>query len=67
MVWGPEWSTLIGPDCRDSVLSLVEPYYAEGRVYAIRHAKIHFGGILCLSVCCYGMIMGIRYAIRELA
>ena len=30
-----EWSTLIGPDCRDTVLSLVEPYYAGAKVYAI--------------------------------
>ena len=24
----PEWSTLVGRDCRDTLLSLVEPYYA---------------------------------------
>ena len=30
-----EWSTLIGRDCRDTVLSLVEPYYAGAKVYAI--------------------------------
>ena len=26
LIYQPEWSTLIGPDCRDTVLSLVEPY-----------------------------------------
>ena len=30
-----EWSTLIGPDYRDTVLSLVEPYHAGAKVYAI--------------------------------
>ena len=33
--WQAEWSTLIGPDCRDPVLSLVEPYYPGSKVYAI--------------------------------
>ena len=34
----PQWSTLIGPDIRAAVLSLVqiiEPYYAGAKVYAI--------------------------------
>ena len=31
-----EWSTLIGPDPADTVLSLVEPYYAGTKVYAIK-------------------------------
>ena len=31
----PEWSTLIGPDCPDTVLSLAEPYCADAKVYAI--------------------------------
>ena len=30
-----EWATLIGRDCRDTVLSLVKPYYAGAKVYAI--------------------------------
>ena len=33
--FSPEWCTLIGPDCRDTVLSLVEPYSAGAKVYAI--------------------------------
>ena len=31
-----EWSILIGRDCRDPVLSLVEPYHAGAKVYAIK-------------------------------
>ena len=31
--WQAEWSTLIGPDHRDTVLSLVEPYYAGAKIY----------------------------------
>ena len=34
VLWS-EWSTLIGPDHRDTVLSLVEPYSAGAKVYAI--------------------------------
>ena len=30
-----EWSTLIGRDPRDTVLSLVEPYYDGAKVHAI--------------------------------
>ena len=41
-----EWSTLIDRDCRDTLLSLVEPYYAGAKVYA------H------ISVCTYGIIFG---------
>ena len=45
----------------DTLLSLVELYYAGTKVYAI---TTHFmaskmsptRGILCLSLCCYGMI-----------
>ena len=29
------WSSLIGPDCRDTLLLLVEPYLAASRVYTI--------------------------------
>ena len=34
-----EWSTLIGPDCPDTVLWLVEPYYASAKGYAITTHK----------------------------
>ena len=30
-----EWSSLIGPDCLDRVISLAEPYYAGAKVHAI--------------------------------
>ena len=55
-----EWSTLIGPDYRDTVLSLVEPYYAGAKVYAttthLKASKIPFG-VLLLQ---YGMIGGLH-------
>ena len=53
-----EWSTLIGPDPRDPLLSLVEPSYAGTGVYAITtHLQAY------LSVCCYGMISGCSYMV----
>ena len=30
-----EWSSLIGPDTPDTVISLVEPYYAGAKVYVM--------------------------------
>ena len=59
------WSTLIGPEPPDTVLSLVELYYAGARVYAITtHLKASkmpllatFYALWCLVVC-YGMIGG---------
>ena len=57
-----EWSSLIGPDCLDRVISLVEPYYAGAKVYAIttllKASKLlHTRSIFCLSLCCYDMNM----------
>ena len=30
-----EWSTLIGPDCPDTLLSLADIYHPDAKVYAI--------------------------------
>ena len=49
----PQCSTLIGRECRDTLLSLIESYCAGAKVYAITAHLTE-----CLSVCCYGMISG---------
>ena len=60
LVLVPEWLTLIGPD-QSRYWSLIG---AGAKVYAITtHFKASkkfrpIRGILCLSVCCYGMISG---------
>ena len=38
-----QWSSLIGRDLRDTLLSLVELYYASAKVYAITTHRKGFG------------------------
>ena len=54
---GPECSTLIGRDPRDTLLSLVEPYYPRAKVYAITTHLKACKMSLCGAFCCFRCVV----------